>query len=274
MGVRRTATLLLVQCAVVIASLSGHQATLAAAAGVPRAFAVQRREVLADSTSAGDDAQSVRAVLPPPETETAAAAGDDSRPLAAQLIPGSWNSASCLASFTTGESFNLKSAGHPQGHYVTYSDGFTYMFQVCGNMRFSAQDDAPKCGFSASTGSDCPESCSGAICGDGCGAIQISNSTSSYFNYCYTAGQFIDTKTKQSDVRVSLVKDQMGKTAGVRYTTTNGDSDYCDTGSREMNVEIHCPTALFPASLTPTEVTSEKDKCVAGEHTLCTTRTE
>ena len=195
-----------------------------------------------------------------------AAPGPDAPPLgkrakpSAPLVQGSWNSAACLASFATGESFNLMAAGHPAGHYVTYSDGFTYMFQVCGNMRFSAQGDAPKCGFSASTGSDCPAACAGAICGDGCGAIQISNSTSSYFNYCYTAGQYIDEKTKQSDVRVSLVQDQLGNTAGVRYTTTNGDSDYCDTGSREMNVEIHCPTPLFPASLTPTDVTSEKDK--------------
>lgn len=88
--------------------------------------------------------------------------------------------------------------------------------------------------------------------------LQVSNSTSSYFTYCYTAGQAVDLLTGQSDVQVSLLSTG-GRTTGVRYTAKGGDSDYCDSGAREMNVEIMCPTAALPASMTPSPVTSPKD---------------
>ena len=62
---------------------------------------------------------------------------------------------------------------NPKGFYTTSGDGFAYMFQVCGNMVFTNQGDAPKCGFSSSNGSDCPRACMGKVCGDACAAIQV-----------------------------------------------------------------------------------------------------
>ena len=181
----------------------------------------------------------------------------------AKALTGVFLEKSCIASFSTGESFNLKLAENPSGHYRAYSSGFTYMFQICGNMKFLNQKEAPKCGFTSGSGTDCPASCDGKICGEGCAAIQVSNSTSSYFNYCYAAGQIVDSKTEKSEIVVSLIKDQSTRgTVGVQYSMKNGDADYCDTGSREMSVQVLCPTLDHPASSQPSKVTAPKDSYV------------
>ena len=89
------------------------------------------------------------------------------------LILGSWDASKCKAKFKSGETFKLKNAASPKGFYTASGDGFAYMFQVCGNMVFTSQADAPKCGFSSSNGSDCPRACMGKVCGDACAAIQV-----------------------------------------------------------------------------------------------------